>query len=264
MASLSRRCVRRLLRRSVAVAAVSLLAAPALATTLPTLSVTDVTDTTTGTWSPVASTLNCGTPDSSGAFTCSGTMNQILSGDATAVSWSMTLNPDPSVSNNFALTNGTASTQTYIVTVSLPVSALSAPILVGGSLGGSLTDSGVGDGSATLGTAPSVALYTAQIDGSGVATLYPDPTSFSVSTPFGTTTIPATSFGAPIPSQLLNQGVASTIGISLEFTLSPGDSASFTSVFALAQVVPEPGSALLLLAAGALLVSARRRPRTAR
>jgi hypothetical protein len=247
---------RRLLRSSLLLLAGLVLAAPALAVTLPTVS---ITDSNGNSWNPVSTNLGCGTADpTTGAFSCSGTRTSILSGDATGVSWNMSLDPDPTVSNTIALTNNTASTQTYIVTVTLPVSAISSPIVIGGSVSGSITDL-TGNG-ATVARPSGYAIYTALIDGSSVATLNPF-TSFSVGS-FLSGSPPPGSFGTPIPSQLTFLPVNSSIGIQLAFTLTPGDSASFTSVF-VAQA-PEPGTVLLLLAAAGGVMAARRRMAIAR
>jgi hypothetical protein len=98
-------------------------------------------------------------------------------------------------------------------------------------------------------------MYTALIDGSPWQTLYNDPQSFSAAG-FGGGTIPYVEFGGPIPS-LPGPAVLSTIGIVLDFTLTAGDQASFTSNFVV--LVPEPRLALLLVPA--LLALGLRRSR---
>jgi hypothetical protein len=118
-----------------------------------------------------------------------------------------------------------------------------------------MTDN-TGDG-ATVSAATGSALYTALIDGASVQALYAAPQSFS-SGAFLSGNIPNTAFGTPIPSQA-GPPVASSIGIRLDFLLTPGDSASFTSNFVV--VVPEPGTALLFGAGlvGLGLLGSRRR-----
>jgi hypothetical protein len=73
---------------------------------------------------------------------------------------------------------------------------------------------------------------------------------------FESTDIPDDDFGTPIPSQA-GPAALTDIAIQLKFKLSPGDSASFTSVFVV-QPVPEP-TAITLLGLGSLALLARRR-----
>jgi hypothetical protein len=68
------------------------------------------------------------------------------------------------------------------------------------------------------------------------------------------------SFGNPIPS-LAGPSALASIGIDLEFTLTPGDSASFTSIFVVVPVpVPEPGT-FSLVSLGILGIAAGGRRR---
>ena len=87
-------------------------------------------------------------------------------------------NTDPFVLNNLLVTNTTASTQIYSVTVGLPTS-FGAPNLISGTITTSVIDGGI-DG-ATVSTVSGQPIYKAQIDFVTVATLQNDP--FSVSTP---------------------------------------------------------------------------------
>jgi hypothetical protein len=114
--------------------------------------------------------------------------------------------------------------------------------LSGGSLQGGVTDNN-GDG-ATLSTAAGSALYQGLIDGGSAAarTLYADPYSVSAGA-FLSNNVPNAAFGTPIPS-LPSPAVTTSIGIRLDFVLTPQDSASFTSNFVV--VVPEPATGALL------------------
>jgi uncharacterized protein (TIGR03382 family) len=170
-----------------------------------------------------------------------------------SVGWSLLVNPDPFVIANLVVTNNTLVTQTFSLTVSAPTGPI-ANACIGGSISGSVTDNN-GDG-ATLETAPGTALYQALIDGGTAATLLDDP--FSVTTgSFLTAIVGPASFGDPIPSQPYLPGVAASIGITITFTLSAGDSAGFTSIFVVEECIPAPAALALFGVAG--LVGSRRR-----
>jgi hypothetical protein len=192
-----------------------------------------------------AQDLGCGSAPggTAGQLSCEGADFTPLGG-WTLDTWNLFLSPNPTVSNSFAVTNNTASTQTFVFSVTLPVSVtFGPPSLIKGSIGGSATDNN-GDG-VTVATSGGISLYRALIDGSVVRTLHDDPFSASTGSAFGTASIPVADFGIPNAESV---GVATTtdIGIILRFTLSPGDSAAITSVFNV-EAVPEPGMAMLLL-----------------
>jgi hypothetical protein len=172
------------------------------------------------------------------------------SGTWMLTSASLTLDPDPSVLAITAVTNTSAVTQTFVVNVTLPIApSFGPPSLIQGSISGSLTDTssatGLGvSGSASLTAVSGGSVYTGLIDGNVVRTLLGDPFSVGVAVANGSTTIGPADFGIPVRESV---AVATTtdIGIELRFQLSPGDSASFTSVF---DVIPVPEPALALLA----------------
>ena len=167
-------------------------------------------------------------------------------------SWTATLKTDPFVTNNIVVTNNQATTQTFVATVVLPISAFSYNDIVASSTGVTVTDSN-GDGSATASSVTPNGIFTGTIDGAGALTLLPDPTSVSCSTPGC-----STSTSANFPSGPAGPGSATQIGITLEFTLTPGDSAGITSRF---EIAPEPTTALLLTSGlvGLVVVGRRRR-----
>lgn len=202
--------------------------------------------------------IGCNGTGTFGQFSCTGSNADMLGGAITLDSWNMTLDQDPYVNAIVALTNNTLVTQTYVISVLLPVFPVLPSSLIGGSIQGGITSD------ATAGTLASNAvsanaIYTASIDGTTAATLLPHSSSVS-SGPFLSASFlspPNTlSFGTPIPSQP-GPAVASTIGLTLEFTLTPGDSASFTSVFVV-EPVPEPGT-FGLVSIGIVGIAALRR-----
>jgi len=131
-------------------------------------------------------------------------------------------NNDPFVLNNFFITNNLAVPQVFSVFVGLPT-ALAAPNTISGNVRTSVIDGGT-DG-AVISSVAGSPIYQAQVDFATVATLQNDPFSV-VAVPGGSNTAAAT-FG-PVASGV---PVASTIGIQLRFTLSPGDTASILSRF---------------------------------
>jgi len=218
----------------------------------------------TGTWSSDGSTIGCAAGTKPGTFSCSGSGVDLLGGAITLDNWNMELDQDPVVNNIIAVTNNTAATQTYILSVVLPVAPPVLPSsLIGGSVQGGITSD------ATPGTLSSNglsgnAIYTAFIDGGPVGTLLPDPSSISSGAFLSANFLspPNTlAFGTPIPSAPGPAALAS-IGINLEFTLTPGDSASFTSIFVV-EPIPEPNT-FALVALGLVGLAARRGRRSAR
>lgn len=234
-----------------------------LALLLPTsAAATHIVDVTVGVMGDMT-TLSDGELSCSGG-SCSLT-GPVAGGSGTWMlqSTSLTLDSDPSILAITAVTNTSAVTQTFIINVTLPIApSFGPPSLIQGSVSGSLTDTSSATGLGTVGSALLAAvsggsIYTGLIDGSGVRTLLDDPSSASVVVTNGSTTIGPADFGIPVRE---SQAVATTtdIGIELRFTLSAGDSASFTSVFDVIPL-PEPGVTSLLGLGLALLAAGRAR-----
>jgi hypothetical protein len=166
--------------------------------------------------------------------------------------WTVLADRDPFVNAVLGVTNLSAVTQTYTMITLLPIApALTPASLIGGSTGGSVTDSNF-DGIGGLSTAAGTPLYNGLADLVGVLPIYNHPYGVNFAFAGQTISIPSVNVGLPGPS-IPNGAILSTIGIKHVFTLSPGDSASFTSFFV--AVTPEPASLLLL----GLLAIARRR-----
>jgi hypothetical protein len=148
---------------------------------------------------------------------------------------------DPIVYNNQIFFNNSAVSQSYVVTVTLPTTWPSP-----NSIRGSIDTSIIGTDT-TISAPPLGAIYSALIDGVTVQTLQDAPFSLG-------TTQSATSDYVDFGYDLSNIAVGSSIGIRLQFTLSPGDTAAILSDFEVVDVIPEPGTlSLLLLGVGALV-----------
>ena len=168
-------------------------------------------------------------------------------------SWSLSMDSDPFVTNNFTITNTTGSIQTYTLGTTIGISPVIPIGAMRGSIGFSLTDNN-GDG-ATLATS-GASIYQGMIDGNIARTLWDPLASFT--TPFGSTSS-STFFGFPT-REAAPESVDTTIGILITFSLTSGDSASFTSNF---DVVPVPVPAAIWMFGSGLLglfgVSRRKR-----
>ncbi len=170
-------------------------------------------------------------------------------------SWSFFVDTDPVINGVVAVTNLTGLTQQFTLLFTIPIAPpIPGGTVIGGSIQGGATDNN-GNG-VTLSAPTGAAFYTARIDGGDVQTLYADPTSYSAGN-FLSVSVPSLAFGTPIPSQS-GPPALSTIGIRLDFLLTAGDSASFTSNFVV-QPVPLPPAVFLFSGALGLLGLARRR-----
>jgi hypothetical protein len=187
-------------------------------------------------------------------FTCSGSGVQIGgSYGLTMDSWSLNLDTDPVINGVISVTNNGNVTQQFTMIFTLGVGPMGPSTLMGGSIQGGATDN-TGNG-VSLTTAAGSAFYTALIDGVPVQTLYGNPQNFSAGA-FLSVNVPSLAFGTPIPS-MPGPAVNNHIRIRLDFLLTPGDSASFTSNFVVLPI-PEPGTAALL-AFGLVGLALRRR-----
>lgn len=180
--------------------------------------------------------------------------------------WALSVNPDPSITGTFNLTNLSASSQTFILTITLPVSPIGAPTRMGGDFGTvTYTDQNL-DGSVTLATVGSDSFYRALIDAAATPGAPPvgDLGVFSLSaTGSGVSgTVSQQTFGAPIPSAV-GPAVNSSIGIRIKFNLTAGDRVQIPVFFQVEPgvVTPEPQAALLIGLGLLGFVAARKRAR---
>jgi hypothetical protein len=150
--------------------------------------------------------------------------------------WNSQYDVDPFVTNNFNVTNISGAPQIFEIVVTVPVLPTGPQTLMTGSIG--LTVTNTTSGGATL-SDTGVAVYRAQIDGSTEQTLFDPAFSLSCAPPFC-----SDSDNAGF-TNVLGPAAATDIAIRIRFSLSPGDSASGTSVFNI-EAVPEPVTAVLI------------------
>jgi hypothetical protein len=164
------------------------------------------------------------------------------------LTWHMSVDPDPFVQGTFTVSNDSNETREYTVDFILPISpAIPDASFIAGSVSGTLTDSN-GNGSAAMSSIAAGSIYTSLIDGAPVRTLL-NGSAFGVSTAFGSTNFGTESFGYPVGS-LVGPAASTSIALQFRFSLSAGDTASFSSVF-IVNPIPAPGAlALLAVAAG--------------
>jgi hypothetical protein len=161
------------------------------------------------------------------------------------------------VFNNLVMTNNTGATQTVSITTMVPIGLAILPSsLMGGSASGTITTNG--DGGSMSNISALDPMYRALIDGlavGGVGDLHNFDSSISV-VGFGSNSTGFEDFGTPIPSAP-GPAVNASIGITLQFDLTDGDSASWTSNFVV-NVVPTPASGAGLALAGIAAIRRRR------
>lgn len=165
--------------------------------------------------------------------------------------YSFSFDPDPNVVLFFAIQNTLVTEQTFTMTAVVPVTPVGPGLIINGSIAGSVTDAN--QNGATLADATGAPLYAAIIDGAPLRTLLDAPQSFTTDS---SATIGPAAFGP----EVFAGSAATFIALQIQFTLSPGDVASFTSVFNVVPV-PEPGT-MMLLASGIAGIAAWGRRRS--
>lgn len=167
------------------------------------------------------------------------------SGSGYVFEWSgVSLDTDPGVSGNWAVTNTSLVTQTMILAVILPVLPVAPSSLMFGSTSVTVADANF-DGIGTLTSLAPLPVYTGLIDALPVAATALLAHPYVLAAPPGGTIGATASFGV-FPGTVPGPAVVGSIGIQHVFTLTPGDRATFNSTFFLI-AVPEPGTLALLV-----------------
>jgi len=204
-----------------------------------------------------AATMGNSWSNGNSTFGYQGAVSSPFDSPGFGLSWGLLVNPDPFIVGNLVVTNTSNATQTFFLDVSLPVNQSLASTVIGGSITGTVTDL-TGDGATVAAISANDAIYRAFTDvapdfstGNLAGSLLVG--SSASAGAFQSSTIGPAEFGGPIPAQPYG-AVTTNIAIRLQFTLTAGDSASFTSLFV---VVPTPGA--LAIAAFGLVGGSRRR-----
>ena len=213
-----------------------------------------------------------GTPNPDGTFGLSGVVDSATYGTSFNCDWSITVNEDPQITSTFTLTNITAVTQTFIMTVTLPIAAIGPTTRQGGYYGDPALDSfgdqigtrytdANGNSDVTLNTVGGTPFYQALVNGilsQGLGNF--SPTGLNANGGPGIYGSQGQQlWGTPIPSAPF--GPASVnMQIKWTFTLTAGDSVHTQGFFQIEpNAAPEPAAAVLLgLGLGALALVRRR------
>ncbi|MEE2682158.1 MAG: hypothetical protein VX641_07280 [Planctomycetota bacterium] len=168
--------------------------------------------------------------------------------------WENEVEVDPGLGFGLTITNTQSFTETFNIIVDVAVPGWSDGTLQGASIGGSVTDTSF-DGSASL-VAADPSLMGAFLDGTRQINLGKG-LDLSVDILGGTSTFGPFNEGLSGSAATI-VGPSTTDGflsIAIDFTLTPGDTASFTGGY-LVEYVPSPAAILVL---GGLGVARRRR-----
>jgi hypothetical protein len=165
------------------------------------------------------------------------------------------IDTDPKLFASVDVTNSTLATQQFTATFTVFGVGTSGntTLTTGGVSGGATDNTEPPANGATIAAPAGSSIYTALIDGGTYQTLYPAPFSFNVPAANNSDNFPDLSFGPNQPGS----AITNTVGLKLDFTITPDDSASVAGTFEL-KPVPEPGTALLL-GVGLVLMARRER-----
>ena len=169
--------------------------------------------------------------------------------DECDVDWWHDLEVDPVLGFGFNVTNNLSYAETFNLVAEVSVPGWSDGTLLGASVGGSLTDTNF-DGSASL-VGQSSGLMSALLDGFLQLEVGQD-VNASVDVVGGTTTFGPYQEGLGSDGRVVGPQVTNgVLRIELDFTLSAGDTASFTGGY-IVDYVPAPGAIFALAGTAAL------------
>ncbi len=158
------------------------------------------------------------------------------------------------VNGSVAITNQTSSEVAYSISLTIPTDVVDA---MWGQFHGSTSGTLITSGAGYIHTNDASPLWTGTTAGASIATLFDAPISVSRATS-GATTLGSRSFGTPSLVSVPEFGAAMVM--IFNFSLSAGDTASFTTgLNGVGFAVPAPGALALLGAAGAIGNRRRRR-----
>jgi len=189
-----------------------------------------------------------GTPNGDGTFS----LADIGYGTTFACDWAFVVNPDPSITGTFNLTNLSGTPQSFVLNVSLPIpGGIAAPTVMGGYVGH--VTNGVEyfdqnlDSDVTFSDTAGTPIYQARIDNiSTVMGLLLGTFNAFGGPGVSGQILPQLVWGAPIPSAP-GGAVAGSMQIRTSFTLSGGDRVKIPVNFVVEPApVPEPGSLVLI------------------
>lgn len=165
--------------------------------------------------------------------------------------WALNVNPDPSITGTFNLTNLSATTQNFVLNVSLPIpGGLAAPTVMGGYVGGALNgveyfDQNL-DSDVTLASVGATPIYQARLDNLVTVQGLLLGTFNAFGGPGVSGNISQLLWGTPIPSAP-GPAVAGSMQIRTTFSLTGGDRVSLPVNFVIEPTpVPEPASIVLI------------------